>query len=449
MEKFQEAIEKNLEWFKNSGVLEEEGRQGVHERVWLLRSDHPLVNGDGRYDDGIIKYRRVDCALETALAFEYGDELFPNRGYSEISENLRKFVRNTPFQITDHNHPEFGLYAHGLTFVGGFPQKFIDDKNPIVRHHEGKHYFWDKKWVDDNSWVVILTLGRLMRKKDQNIELSDEDKTDANKAFLTAEALIDKTEILRSYCRGQLDGVPHWGGMRVMALAFAYSASLDERFREAALKFLQPDIEKIDDFRKGKAKAPYDMSNCGYFSMIGSSLMHSIKNQDIENSVETVVDYLLKNQSDIGHWPGEWWEGSSGENVADLVYGQNWTTLGLQAYAQLRGDLRVEAAVRKSLDFLASIQNNSNFPKTNGAWLGSYDVKRKTWGGEDRKEGGPSCIYTGWTNAPIDLAFISEVTKKRNIIIPSHTREPSSNKPTLRDSLIDLSTEYSRRSTPY
>jgi hypothetical protein len=39
-----------------------------------------------------------------------------------------------------------------------------------------------------------------------------------------------------------------------------------------------------------------------------------------------------------------------------------------------------------------------------------YDTRAGAWGGGDRWEGGQGSIYSGWTNAPISLAFLFDVT---------------------------------------
>ena len=37
-----------------------------------------------------------------------------------------------------------------------------------------------------------------------------------------------------------------------------------------------------------------------------------------------------------------------------------------------------------------------------------FDMNTGTWGGGDRYEGGAGSIYSGWTNAPIAIAFANE-----------------------------------------
>ena len=59
----------------------------------------------------------------------------------------------------------------------------------------------------------------------------------------------------------------------------------------------------------------------------------------------------------------------------------------------------------KVLDLLMNIQDQSQEPYLHGCWRGMYDMNKKQWGGGDFYEGGSNSIYTGWTNAPISIAF--------------------------------------------
>ena len=151
---------------------------------------------------------------------------------------MLKFIKETPFQENRLDHSEFGLFAHGLTFDYAFPVKMIVEKNPTVRHYKDNKYFWDKKWPDDNSWAVILPLA--LWANGYSDELRDY-------SLLAAQSLLDKREILDKYARNKMDGMPHWGGMRAMALAYVYGLTEDERFKDESLNSLQKDLEAIDD----------------------------------------------------------------------------------------------------------------------------------------------------------------------------------------------------------
>src|SRR3989344_1026772 len=209
---YKRIIEKNINWFKNSGVLVNGGRDGVHERVWLLPFDHPIVNKNLLWQDNIFQYRRLDCALETALAFKLSGEILEDDNDIRIAKRLINFSYNTPFQEKSIDNQDFGFYAHGLSFYDVLPKEKLESKN--IRKFTDKDFFWDKKWVDDNSISTLLSLYFWYEGFGEDILLE--------KSLLNGEAMLNKKKILNDYCRDKID-VPHWGGMRNMTLAYIFS----------------------------------------------------------------------------------------------------------------------------------------------------------------------------------------------------------------------------------
>ena len=108
-----------------------------------------------------------------------------------------------------------------------------------------------------------------------------------------------------------------------------------------------------------------------------------------------------------GTLPSSHYEAPSGKSLADLIYTLNWSLLGLQMYCKFMPD-DIEAAdlLMKQLTTVANIQDDSASLSFKGCWRGMYDMERKCWGGGNLYEGGSASIYSGWTNAPISLAFM-------------------------------------------
>jgi hypothetical protein len=117
------------------------------------------------------------------------------------------------------------------------------------------------------------------------------------------------------------------------------------------------------------------------------------------------ANVLLDAMAPLGNIPSQWRETPAGENLVDLVYTQNWATLGLQTLARVTGDAGYADAAARSLKLLTAIQDRSPEKHLSGCWRGLYDLDAGTWGGGDLYEGGANSIYTGWTNAPIALAI--------------------------------------------
>jgi hypothetical protein len=120
-------------------------------------------------------------------------------------------------------------------------------------------------------------------------------------------------------------------------------------------------------------------------------------------------DALLRFQEPTGHFRAEHYETPDAPELADMIYTQNWATLGLWHSAQLFDSDEYRRAHLRSLEFLASVQDDSPAPYLRGCWRGLYDTRAGAWGGGDRYEGGANSIYSGWTNAPLAWAFLFSV----------------------------------------
>ena len=132
---------------------------------------------------------------------------------------------------------------------------------------------------------------------------------------------------------------------------------------------------------------------------------------NIADTARLAADVLVSHQAPNGHYAAEHDEAPVAPHLADLIYTQNWASLGLYHAWKLFGDQRYRASFEYSLDFLARIQDCSPNPVFNGCWRGMYDTKAGGWGGGDRFEGGERSIYSGWTNAPLDWAFMFDINK--------------------------------------
>ena len=97
--------------------------------------------------------------------------------------------------------------------------------------------------------------------------------------------------------------------------------------------------------------------------------------------------------------------------VSSARFPLNWATLGLyHAWLLFDREPVYRSALDRSLTFLERIQDRSGALYFDGCWRGSYDTQRGAWGGGNRWEGGQDSIYSGWTNAPLALAFLFDLT---------------------------------------
>ncbi len=348
------AVEANVSWFLHSGILlAPDGSRGVAERFIL----------PGK----IAAHRRPDCNLETALALRLAGRYLERQDVQAVSRRILQWLEGANLQDRNPLSPTFGL----LTW---------SDKHP------GSY------WVDDNSWNAAIPL-----------LLERFGGADPKLLHLGLQALLALEE--GAPARGKERDSPHWPYLQ--ALPFGLSARLagDKTGRSLAAGLMERALARL----RGKKKPPYTTSECGYL-LLEASMAAAAGSKAAKEVVRRMGDYLVRVQLPGGGWPGEWREGSRGREILDLVYTQNWCTLGMLHAWRLTGDERYRDSLRRSLDLLAAIQDKGPDPRTRGCWRGGYDLKNRSWGGKNEIEGGPSSVYSGWTNAPILLCFLLELT---------------------------------------
>ena len=202
---------------------------------------------------------------------------------------------------------------------------------------------------------------------------------------------------------GNLD-LPHWGSLPVMALARAWQVKPDDRYREVAdtyHRYLQEHHQKLTT------------SEFGY-AVLGATMAHRVFDDAL--SLETAVlfaDKILERMDPLtGSIASEHYEAPDGANLADTIYTVNWAFLALQNMTALTGERKYRDGFDKLLALLLNIQDRTPKKHLYGCWRGMFDLDAGTWGGGDCYEGGAGSIYTGWTNAPIDIVLINAINQK-------------------------------------
>jgi hypothetical protein len=160
------------------------------------------------------------------------------------------------------------------------------------------------------------------------------------------------------------------------------------------------------DVAAARAEHPEVLHHLAATAALAASICSEVfKDEAVRAALKTSVAMLLENQSDQGHFPSEHFGTPDSPSFADLVYTQNWATLGLLHASRALDDAASKMAAVKSLDLLARIQDASAQPWLAGCWRGLYDLSAHRWGGGDLSEAGANSIYSGWTNVPIAPAF--------------------------------------------
>jgi len=401
-----DVVRRNVTWFRESGVMRpRDGFWGVAERL-LLTADNPSVATvlasfpfHTRVAPGIIalEHRRPDCNFQTALLFDIAAEVLADPSCAAVADTLLEFLFDRASLLAcNADAPQYGLWQ-------------------FFQPNRGVQY-----WLDDNAWVITMLL-MLARRGRPALRRHAVNAAKALNNFFR-QFMDDQDRGGRS-SRGAgspINGLclnPHWCGLATMALALAaqhddetnYLHGITRYYQAHALAGPPPDDENA---RKAAAHGglPWSLSEYAYLAIAGAVVARATGLKEAEHAARTAADILVKRQHADGHFPAEHYEAPASPHLADLIYTQNFATLGLLHAATLFNDSTFQDAARRSLAFLAMVQDTSASPHLRGCWRGMYDTRKGDWGGGDAYEGGQSSIYSGWTNAPISLAFLFDLT---------------------------------------
>jgi len=196
---------------------------------------------------------------------------------------------------------------------------------------------------------------------------------------------------------GGFELAPHFSALAIMAFAYAYDCTGDQKYTTAISRY----IEALES-----SSLQLTTSEHAYL-MIGASVAASVSDDD---NLETVAvksgDYLISAMDEKGNIPSQHGESPIGDHLVDLIYTQNWAVLGFHTLWSLTGAEKYLSAFLRCASLLVDIQDTSPENHLDGCWRGMYDMSIMDWGGGDKFEGGQNSIYSGWTNAPISLAFV-------------------------------------------
>jgi hypothetical protein len=354
----------------------------------------------------VIENRRPDCNLQVALLFDLAAEALRDSSLKPVAGMLLDHLLHRSCLVnTDPRSPASGLWGWA---------------NPGHRMDY---------WIDDNAWVAMALVMLARRGRP---ELRDP-------GLATARALLRQAEFLLQHVREEgrdaplpsepvfgLRLNPHWMGLVTMALAHASASDptmdcagvVEEYYRQCLAGPAAWDSHSISAARR----YPWAVSEYAYLALTASICGAHFRMPAVLDVARHACDLLVREQSPLGHFRSEHYETPAGEHLADLIYTQNWATLGLYHAARVLNSPAYEAACARSMDLLARIQDRSPEPWLKGCWRGLYDTQAGAWGGGDRVEGGQGSIYSGWTNAPIALTFVLKMLGMSLVPKPSPTR---------------------------
>ncbi len=398
------VVRRNVDWFRNSGIMRpNDGFWGVAERIVVAGDNEALEKiNDNFYcqteiSSGILvlEHRRADCNFQTALMFELAAKVMKDQSLNTVADNLIKFLtKRSALRHVKEDDSTKALWGWSMPLSSEYC------------------------WVDDNAWVVTLLLALASRGREELRETGIAAARALRNHMMDYYEHLDENGKDAPYEKG-LEGTnlsPHWLGLTTMA--FAHAAAMDSEidYTDVVRKYFEyasSGLPKhLSDSRNPTITGlPWTLSEYGYLALAGSIAAKQFDMPLARETARSAADLLVKHQYETGHFPAEHDESPAAPHLADLIYTQNWATLGLyHAWLLFGREEKYRRAFDRSLEFLALIQDKSEEPWFKGCWRGLYDTKTGDWGGGDRWEGGQGSIYSGWTNAPISLAFLFDIT---------------------------------------
>lgn len=397
------AVKKNIGWFRNSGIMRPgDGFWGVGERIAVTGSNEAKEKIDDMFpyqtrlndDTVVLEQRRPDCCVETALMFELAAEYFSNEEFRQVAQNIITFLVNrSGLRITDNESDLKNLWEWAMP------------KMPTA-------------WTDDNSWVItcFLLLSKRGYEGLENLALPAADAMYYHlRLFFEFIEKNGRDTKYKDIMRGtQLN--PHWVGLSTMALATADAVRGTRDYYDVINKYYNaviagPPAWDEQSICKNENGIDWSISEYTYLTLITPIVSRVYDDEKIAKIGVKAADILLSNSKPDGHFTSNHYEAPEGDQFADLIYTQNWATLGFYHMAKMMPEKsEYREAFEKSAKFLVNIQDSSEKPIFNGCWRGMYDCDLKIWGGGNKYEGGQGSIYSGWTNAPISIALLLELT---------------------------------------
>ena len=398
-------IKRNIQWFKNSGIMRPtDGFWGVGERILVAEGNDALEKINKYFycqtklspNVLAIEHRRADCNFETALEFDIASEVLKDPSLKIIADNIIEFlIKRSALRQVLESSPARDLWGWSMPLSSNVC------------------------WTDDNSWVITISLILSRRGRKELKEIGIAAARCMRKHMMDFYAHLDKNGKEAKYENEVMAGTnlsPHWLGLTTMAFSHAAVFDLDTDYTNVVAKYYDyapsgPPKFMAESRTPTITGLPWTLSEYGYLAFSAAIAAKQFELDSARNTARLAADSLVEHQYKDGHFAAEYDEAPIAPHLADMIYTQNWATLGLyHAWLLFDRDEKYRNAFDKSLAFLARIQDKSKERFYNGCWRGLYDTKAGAYGGGDKWEGGRGSIYSGWTNAPITLAFLFDLT---------------------------------------
>ena len=386
-EKLKNALELHKKWLLESGIMPDNGKLGIAERVLITENNSAAEKAMSSFpawtyfgNGCFLEQRRADCCFETAYYFLRRFQLFNNAEDRVICDNMLNYLYRRSAMLS---------------------------RDPVITTCEVGVWNWSDIrwtpgiWFDDNAWCIILAL--LIGNTDAEFDKKYEMK---KYALLGASAMVggferqwvknDAREEGKVFWSGNLK-LPHWGALTAAALVLA---AQDEKDEELVKRYYAVDKVYFDFIKKNLDSLNF--SELSYSLLyFGLTMKYSLQKEKELLGADIRKKLLDNCGKDDLCLPSTHYEAPKGSALADLIYTMNWFYTAMVFFEKELPSAEGREWLGKFSEFLADIQDSSAQKELHGCWRGMYDISNKSWGGGDCYEGGANSIYSGWTNAPI------------------------------------------------
>ena len=374
-EKYRQALDLNMEWFTQSGVLPApDGSAGIHSQVcmaWL----------DGGFRNPLGSPFRVDCnAMSAEALYLYG--------LLTVKEQYKQIARNIADTVIAHQYTDPGRAS-----LGGFP--WLYENNDTI-------FFWDDNcrvsnallwmyhWTDEAMYLrSALLCAELFR------QVARDDTCVHRHAIDRAGLDQIGREAYRQFSTG-MDcdyRLMHWWTLAAVAG--------DDTYRTLAQECTR--LWATVAGTRGASHAAYYTAGDEARSRL-RQLAQLALNSDAasEYGIATVGGggYEAAFHGDCGIATHD------GEPLTDQIYVTPWRFRSAVRAWKATGDEVCRQACEQIGDYLVRIQFRHPDRRLDGCWMRGFDVANwEYYGAPYDPAYGPYSAYTGWMNAIASQAF--------------------------------------------
>lgn len=383
------AIELGIRWFDVSGMISDEGKQGVKEGL------HNDIYYDG--SQRIAPSVRSDCTGETGFAFWQHYRVTGSERSLRIAGNIEDF-------LFDNMQIKQGTFKGMIRWTdNAWGVCYADDNARAIMGTLYKAYTGggDRHLDDacDNLRFLARTTGSngIRPARTDNINYTGNE-----------EAIFDIA--LRP--EGRLS--PHYNAYYHAALLLGYKLKGEKLFFDTALRGLTSMMEVYPDMYREISET----ESCCRMVLALAWLYDITKEEKHKNWLYTVAGDLQKMRHPSGAYL-EWDTGYSaalsrtannessllsenGEPVVEQLYSVNWLPFAFSQAYIATGDQWFAGLWRDIVRYFISSQIRSENRMINGCWTRAFDAELKEVYAAAHDIGwGPWAVETGWTMADI------------------------------------------------